>query len=121
MKRVDTKTRKSLPKLKVGLKIIVLTIVGVTILTAVLLVNNYKKLTISDFDFLEKGISYSEIVKKVGKPSDNVGSGLYIFTYRLSDGRTVSISFADLDHLQDARLHDPTTKENVSLVNYGAD
>jgi len=75
-----------------------------------------KKLDASDFGFLKKGMSYSEIVKKVGNPSGDLGSGLYIYAYPLSDGRSIYISFANLDHLQDARIYDPKTKESISLI-----
>lgn len=75
-----------------------------------------KKLDASDFEFLKKGIGYSEIVERLGKPSGDVGSGLYIYTYPLSDGRIVYISFANLDHLENARIYDLNTQESISLI-----
>lgn len=57
------------------------------------------KLALSDFTFLREGISYHDIVSEVGPPAEDVGSGLWIFRYPLKDGRTLSLTFSSLDHL----------------------
>ena len=58
----------------------------------------------SDFNFLAKGMSYDEIVAHVGKEDRDIGSGLYILEYSLSDGSKVHLSFATLDSLYIASL-----------------
>ena len=52
-----------------------------------------RQLKLSDFDFLEPGISREEVVSKVGEPDRIVGSGLYICQYDLIDGRKIMLSF----------------------------
>ena len=99
------------------LKKVLLLMVMVILMSALSACDTQQGRSISDFEFLKKGMSYSEIVEKVGKPSDNIGSGLYIFTYLLSDGRSVFISFANLDDLLDARIYDPKTESSHSLLN----
>ena len=61
----------------------------------------------SNFDFLKAGISYEEIVSKVGEPDANVGSGLYIYVYILKDGTIVSLTFRHLDYLDYAFIKYP--------------
>jgi hypothetical protein len=58
----------------------------------------------SDFNFLAKDMSYDEIVAHVGKEDRNIGSGLYILEYSLSDDSKVYLSFATLDSLYSASL-----------------
>jgi hypothetical protein len=99
------------------LKKVLLLMVMVSLMSALSACDTQQGRSISDFEFLKKGMSYSEIVENVGEPSDNVGSGLYIFTYPLSDGRSIFISFANLDDLLDARIYDPTTESSNSLLN----
>ena len=74
------------------------------------------QLVLADFDFLKAGMSYSEIVSRVGKPSEEVGSGLYIFHYNLSDGKVISLYFAKLDSLMMAKVYDPQTDTGTWLV-----
>ena len=52
-----------------------------------------RQLRLSDFDFLKRGISRDEVVRKVGEPDRIVGSGLYICQYDLVDGRKIMLSF----------------------------
>lgn len=47
------------------------------------------ELQLSDFDFLEYGIGYDEIIKRVGPADKDIGSGYYIFEYKLADGTMV--------------------------------
>lgn len=90
-------------------------LVWLALLTIVCVSCNRKQLTIADFDSIKKGMSYAEVVKVIGKPSNNVGSGFYVYNYSLDDGRIVSIMFADLASLMDARVFDPNTKSSTSL------
>lgn len=47
----------------------------------------------ADFDFLKTGISYQEIVARVGKADRDTGFGSYIFEYDLADGSILCIQF----------------------------
>jgi hypothetical protein len=82
---------------------IVLAIMFLTIITACS-DTGLPKHDISDFSFLKKGMSYQQIVDKVGEPDEEVGSGAYIYIYYLSDGRSVALSFIQLSSLYSARL-----------------
>ena len=72
---------------------------------------------LSDFTFLKLGMSYDEIVAHVGLSDDDIGSGLYIFVYYLSDGRQLHLSFASLDNLAAVFLYNPEdgTQEQIVL------
>ncbi len=52
------------------------------------------ELTVADFYFLEYGMSYDEITKRVGPADEDVASGLYEFVYQLKDGSTVHLIFS---------------------------
>jgi hypothetical protein len=40
-------------------------------------------------------MTYSEIISKLGKPEEDVGSGLYVFRWSSTDGRKYYISMSD--------------------------
>lgn len=58
----------------------------------------------ADFDFLIKGISYEEIVARIGKEDRDIGSGLYILEYNLADGSKVYLQFSSLESLDKAYI-----------------
>lgn len=55
-------------------------------------------ITITDFENIKLGTSYSDIQKQFGSAKD-IGSGLHIFTYTLSDKTQILLGFADLNNL----------------------
>jgi hypothetical protein len=59
---------------------------------------------LTDFNFLEYGISYEEIVKIVGKEDRDIGSGLYLLEYSLADGSNVILQFFTLESLNSAYI-----------------
>jgi len=61
--------------------------------------DSQRELRLSDFDFLELGMSLEGITDRLGEPDREVGSGLYGFQYDLVDGRVVTLSFITLDQL----------------------
>lgn len=63
-----------------------------------------RRLTLSDFDFLEAGMSLEEIVERVGEPDRDVGSGIFLIQYDLADGRTVQLMFITPDKLVGAQV-----------------
>ena len=73
-----------------------------------------RKLT--DFNFLEKGISYDEIVKRVGKEDKDIGSGLYLLEYSLADGSKIILQFFTLESLNSAYIiYDDGKTESLVL------
>ena len=65
------------------------------------------KMSRSDFDFLRLGMSYQEVVDRVGEADRDVGSGIHIMVYDLSDGTQLMLSYASLDNLMAVHLYDP--------------
>jgi hypothetical protein len=65
------------------------------------------KMSRSDFDFLRLGMSYQEVVARVGDADREVGSGIHILVYDLSDGTQFMLSFPSLDSLMAVHLYDP--------------
>ena len=65
------------------------------------------KLSRSDFDFLRLRMSYQEVVARIGEADRDVGSGIHILVYDLSDGTQFMLSFASLDNLMAVHLYDP--------------
>jgi hypothetical protein len=63
--------------------------------------------TLADFSFLQLGMSYNEVVARVGEPDRDIGSGMYVYVYTLSDGSELNLSFASLDHLLSALVYHP--------------
>jgi len=60
------------------------------------------KRTLGDFDFLQLGVSYEDVVAQAGEPDRNVGSGVYLFQYDIADGQIVTLQFFSLDELTGA-------------------
>ena len=65
------------------------------------------KMSRSDFDFLRLGMSYQEVVSRVGEADRDVGSGIHIMVYDLTDGTQLMLSFPSLDNLIAVHLYDP--------------
>jgi len=42
-------------------------------------------------------MSFPEICRLVGLPTNEIGSGLYVFLYLLEDGSTVTMGFSSLE------------------------
>ena len=61
----------------------------------------------SEFDFLRLGMSYQEVVDRVGEADRDVGSGIHIMVYDLSDGTQLMLSFASLEDLMAVHLYNP--------------
>jgi hypothetical protein len=71
---------------------------------------------LTDFNFLEYGLSYDEIVKRVGKEDRDIGSGLYLLEYALADGSNVILQFFTLESLNNAYiLYDDGKTESLVL------
>jgi hypothetical protein len=53
-------------------------------------------LTLGDFEnHLKSSMSYTEIVDKFGQPSNDIGSGIHIYVYLLTDSTEIWIGYAD--------------------------
>jgi hypothetical protein len=71
---------------------------------------------LTDFNFLEYGISYEEIVNRVGKEDKDIGSGLYLLEYSLADGSNITLQFFTLESLNSAYLiYDDGKTESLVL------
>ena len=51
--------------------------------------------TLDDFSFIDDSTSINELFSIVGEPDRDVGSGLFVFEYRLSDDSSVFVGTAD--------------------------
>jgi hypothetical protein len=69
----------------------------------------------TDFAFLEKGMRYKEIVTHLGEADKDIGSGIYIFEYGLSDGSKIYLHFISLERLEMAAIKFPDGKEENLL------
>ena len=58
--------------------------------------DNKKSLTYSDFvTSLNAGMDYTAIVAKFGEPTKDIGSGIHIYVYQLSDLTEIWIGYVD--------------------------
>jgi hypothetical protein len=80
---------------------IIVVVLGLTLITETL-----SSRQVEDFEFLELGISYQEVVAHVGEPDEEVGSGVHVFLYQLDKDRYILLSFISLDSLHSAQLID---------------
>lgn len=56
-------------------------------------------LTIDDFTkHLKSDMSYGEITDKFGQPSKDIGSGIHIYVYQLTDSTEMWIGYTDRIH-----------------------
>lgn len=55
--------------------------------------NSQRELTLSSFDFLERGMDLNKVVRRVGWPDRVTGSGHVVCQYDLTDGRVIELSF----------------------------
>jgi hypothetical protein len=67
--------------------------------------------SLSDFSFLDPGMTYEEVVSRVGEPDRDVGSGVHLFVYDLDDGSELMLSFISLESLQAVYRYVPETDE----------
>jgi hypothetical protein len=85
-------------------------------ITTVMFPNAPKKARSVDcFRSLRRGMSMEAVVQKCGSPDDQLGSGSYIFVWRLADGSTVSIGTPHLEKICDVRYLDPNGKSSILL------
>lgn len=52
---------------------------------------------------INKNMSDKTVIKTFGQPDDDVGSGLHIFIYKLTDGTTIDIGVTDFIHYSNHR------------------
>jgi len=58
-----------------------------------------RPIDLSSFHFLALGTSFEEITERVGIPHRDIGSGVYLFQYDLTDGRRLTLQFIIKDEL----------------------
>jgi hypothetical protein len=89
--------------------LLAITLVSCSILAAT---GNSKGRTLSDFSFLQIGMSYQTIIDEVGEADRDIGSGTYLKVYDLQDGKQIILSFVNLDNLTAAYLYYPETDQH---------
>jgi len=91
-------------------------IVFISVLVASCVGNNSNMRKAGDFDFLEKGMSFQEIVGRVGKPDAEIGSGGYVYVYDIGEQQSVVLYFLQIDSLNTAQLLDNNNDIIKTLV-----
>jgi len=78
-----------------------------------------REFTLSDFDFLRRGMSLAEIINRVGIPDRDIGSGIFIIQYDLISECVVELVFLDsrAEKLVDARARCQDGRAIDLLVN----
>ncbi len=71
---------------------------------------------LSDFDFLELGMPYDEVVARMGEADRDIGSGFHLMVYELEDGREIVLSFSSLTSLEAVYVYDPETDEREPIL-----
>ncbi len=74
------------------------------------------KPTLSDFDFLQIGMGYEEVVTRVGDSDRDAGSGTHLMVYELDDGTEIVLSFPSLSSLAAVHHYDPETGERELIL-----
>jgi hypothetical protein len=74
------------------------------------------ELTRADFDFLQLGMSYAPVVAQVGEADRDVGSGVSLMVYGLSDGTEIILAFPSPDNLTAVYLYDPETDTRETIL-----
>lgn len=67
------------------------------------------------FRELKPTMSIDSVVQKCGRPDEELGSGIYIFVWHLSDGSTISIGTSSLQRIGDVRYTGPSGKSSSLL------
>lgn len=76
------------------------------------------KHTLDDFNFLEKGIRYEDVIQEVGEPQDQiVGSSAFItYVYEVEEGNRVYLGFLrQADYLDTAYIYQQTNDGDILI------
>lgn len=77
---------------------------------------NAGELSRSDFDFLQLGMSYDQVVSQVGEADRDVGSGINLKVYELGDGTEIMLAFPSLDNLAAVYLYNPKSDTRETIL-----
>jgi hypothetical protein len=55
--------------------------------------------TVESFRFIDAATTLHDVTARVGAPDRDIGSGIYIYAYRLADGSDVLVGSADNSHI----------------------
>ncbi|MCB1229043.1 MAG: hypothetical protein KDN19_02190 [Verrucomicrobiae bacterium] len=55
--------------------------------------------TVESFHFIGAATTLQDVIARLGAPDRDVGSGIYIYAYRLTDGSDVLVGSADGSHI----------------------
>ena len=68
------------------------------------------------FESLEASISFPELLRRVGPPDAETGSGLHVYVWRLEDGDAIHVSTPDLVSVQAVHWLQARTHKRVRLL-----
>ena len=74
------------------------------------------KSVLSDFEFLELGMEYDEVVTRVGEADRDIGSGVHLMVYKLKDGTELVLSFPSLTSLAAVYVYDPESGDREPIL-----
>jgi hypothetical protein len=74
------------------------------------------KPVLSDFEFLELGMEYDEVVTRVGEADRDIGSGIHLMVYELEDGTEIVLSFPSLTSLAAVHIYDPESGDREFIL-----
>ncbi|MFV1859603.1 MAG: hypothetical protein ACC647_09675 [Anaerolineales bacterium] len=74
------------------------------------------KRVLSDFEFLQLGMGYEEVVARVGESDRDAGSGVHLMVYELDDGTEIVLSFPSLTSLAAVHHYDPASGERELIL-----
>lgn len=99
--------------------LLILVLLVVIVVVIYLLVNKARKSPheLADFAFVEVGMSFDEIVDRLGEPDRDQAFGIYAPEYDLVDGHTVMLRFSPAMRLIRAWIITPQG-EQVDLFEY---
>ena len=55
--------------------------------------------SVESFQFIGAETTIQQLITKLGEPDRDIGSGIYVFVYDLSDGTEIQIGSADGSHI----------------------
>lgn len=68
------------------------------------------------FEALDASISFPELLRRVGPPDAETGSGLHLYVWRLDDGDAIHVSTPDLVTVQAVHWLQARTHKRVLLL-----
>lgn len=94
----------------------VVAVIGLSGCNGILMPPDNSLPVLADFEFLELGMSYDEVVGKVGEADRDIGSGIFLMVYQLENGTELILSFPSLDNLSAVHLYNPESDDRKLIL-----